>query len=158
MSKTFPKGFIWGAAAAAHQVEGHNTNSDCWLEENVPGSPYVDKSGDSVDQYHRYREDIALMAELGLGSYRLSVEWARIEPSEGVFSDAELAHYSDVVQCCLDHGLEPLVTLHHFSSPQWLLGLGGWHGERTPALFARYAERVMLMLAGRANRVITLNE
>jgi beta-glucosidase/6-phospho-beta-glucosidase/beta-galactosidase/imidazolonepropionase-like amidohydrolase len=158
MSKTFPNGFIWGAAAAAHQVEGHNSNSDCWLEENVPGSPYVDKSGDSVDQYHRYREDIALMAGLGLGSYRLSVEWARIEPSEGVFSDAELAHYSDVVQCCLDHGLEPLVTLHHFSSPQWLLGLGGWHGERTPALFARYTERVMAMLGGRVKRIITLNE
>ena len=63
---SFPTGFIWGAAAAAHQVEGHNTNSDCWLEENVPGSPYVDRSGDAVDHLHRYREDIALMAGLGL--------------------------------------------------------------------------------------------
>jgi beta-glucosidase/6-phospho-beta-glucosidase/beta-galactosidase/imidazolonepropionase-like amidohydrolase len=156
--RSFPAGFTWGAAAAAHQVEGHNTNSDCWLEENVPGSPYVEPSGDSVDQLHRYRDDIALMAGLGLGSYRLSIEWARVEPQEGVFSDDALAHYVDVVQCCRDHGLEPLVTLHHFSSPQWLLGLGGWHSERTPALFARYVERVMLALGDRVQRVITLNE
>lgn len=158
MNRSFPQGFTWGAAAAAHQVEGHNTNSDCWLEENVPGSPYVDKSGDAVDHYHRYRQDIQLMAELGLGSYRFSVEWARVEPSEGVFSQEALDHYRDMAQCCLDHGLEPLVTLHHFSSPQWLLGLGGWHSERTPGLFARYVEQVMGALGGRAKRVITLNE
>lgn len=158
MTLRFPTGFTWGAAAAAHQIEGQNTNSDCWLEENVPGSPYVDKSGDAVDHFHRYREDIATLAGLGLGSYRLSIEWARVEPREGSFSDEALAHYSDVLQCCLDHGLEPLVTLHHFSSPQWLLGQGGWHGQRTPALFARYVERVMTMLAGRVKRVVTLNE
>lgn len=158
MDRSFPPHFTWGVAAAAHQVEGQNTNSDCWLEENVPGSPYVDRSGDAVDHYRRFREDIALMAELGLGSYRFSVEWARIEPAEGRFSDEALAHYAEVAQCCLDHGLEPLVTLHHFTSPQWLLGLGGWHGERTPALFARYAGRVMQALDGRVKRVVTLNE
>jgi len=158
MTRTFPQGFTWGAAAAAHQVEGHNSNSDCWLEENVPGSPYVDKSGDAVDHFNRYRDDIAMMASLGLGSYRFSVEWARVEPSEGEFSQAALDHYRDMAQCCLDNGLEPLVTLHHFSSPQWLMGLGGWHSPRTPELFARYVERVMGALGPRVKRVITLNE
>lgn len=95
MTRSFPAGFLWGAATAAHQVEGHNDNSDTWAEEHALGSPYADQSGEAIDHYRRYASDIALLASLGLKSYRFSVEWARVEPREGEFDAAALAHYRD---------------------------------------------------------------
>src|ERR1700752_3921848 len=96
----FPKAFLWGTATAAHQVEGNNIHSDVWLTEHVPESPYVEPSGDACDHYHRYRSDIALLAELGFNSYRFSIEWARIEPEEGKFSRAILEHYREKEILC----------------------------------------------------------
>jgi len=92
MTYTFPDGFVWGAATAAHQVEGNNVASDFWVMENTPGTMFQEPSGDACDQLHRYPEDIALLSSLGFGSYRLSIEWARIEPEEGRFSVAAVAH------------------------------------------------------------------
>ena len=89
----FPDGFLWGAATAAHQVEGGNVNSDMWELEWATPSIFAEPSGDACDHYHRYAEDMALMAELGFNAYRFGVEWARIEPEEGWFSRAELDHY-----------------------------------------------------------------
>src|SRR5947209_15185643 len=77
---TFPDGFLFGTAQSAHQVEGGNVNSDWWAWEHAPGTPCVEPSGDACDVYHRYRDDIALMAELGLNALRFGIEWARIEP------------------------------------------------------------------------------
>ena len=156
--RSFPKGFIWGAATAAHQVEGGNDNCDIWVEENVPGSPYLEPSGSAIDQWNRYRDDIALLSSLGLKAYRFSVEWARVEPQPGVWSEEALAHYVDVCDACLQHGMEPVVTLHHFSSPRWLMSLGGWRGADTPGLFGRYAERVMTALGAKLRHVVTINE
>ena len=140
MAFSFPHTFLIGSSTAAYQVEGNNTNSDFWAEEYADGSPYADKSGDAVDHYRRYREDIALMASLGLKAYRFSLEWARIEPAPGQYSRSAIAHYRDMLEACYDHGLTPIVCLHHFSSPQWLMRLGGWAsplpwssaGEPTP--------------------------
>ncbi len=89
----FPDGFLWGVATAAHQVEGNNINSDTWLLEQLPGTIFSEPSGDAVDHYHRYADDIALIASLGFTTYRFSVEWARIEPEPGQFSVAELNHH-----------------------------------------------------------------
>ena len=83
--RSFPDGFLWGTATAAHQVEGGNWNNDWWEWEHRPGSGCAEPSGDACDHYHRYREDIALLAELGFGAYRFSVEWSRIEPEDGEF-------------------------------------------------------------------------
>src|SRR5436305_1905258 len=110
----FPDGFLWGAATAAHQVEGGNTNSDAWLLEHVDGSLYSEPSGDACDHYHRYGDDIALLARLGFNSYRFSIEWARVEPEEGEFSLAQLEHYRRMLAACHEHGVKPAVTLHHF--------------------------------------------
>src|SRR5262249_17253740 len=77
---TFPQGFVWGAATAAHQVEGGNWNNDWWAWEHTPGSPCTEPSADACDHYHRYREDVALLASLGFNAYRFSLEWSRIEP------------------------------------------------------------------------------
>ena len=91
----FPHGFLWGAATAGHQIEGNNVNSDWWAREQL--MPGMELSGDACDSYHRYREDIDLLADAGLTSYRFSFEWSRIEPVRGHFSRAELAHYRRMI-------------------------------------------------------------
>jgi beta-glucosidase len=154
----FPRGFLWGTATAAHQVEGNNVNSDVWLLEHLPKTPYVDPSGDACDHYHRYRSDIALLAELGFNAYRFSIEWARIEPEEGEFSQAVLEHYRDMLRACHEHNMTPVVTFHHFSSPRWLIARGGWESKKTPDRFARYCERAARYLGDLIGAACTINE
>ncbi|QOD05067.1 glycoside hydrolase family 1 protein [Pseudarthrobacter sp. BIM B-2242] len=157
-ASAFPQDFLWGVASAGHQVEGNNVNSDTWFLEHLPGSMFTEPSGDAVDHYHRYRQDIALIAGLGFTTYRFSLEWARIEPEEGHFSKAELDHYRRMLEACHEHGLTPVVTFHHFTSPRWLLAVGGWEGSRTAELFARYCDRVMAHLGDLIGVACTLNE
>ena len=92
----FAPDFLMGASTAAHQVEGNNIHSDCWAMENIPHTLYADRSGDAVDHYHRYGEDIRLLSDAGLNAYRFSIEWARIEPEEGKFDETEVEHYRGV--------------------------------------------------------------
>ena len=127
----FAKGFLVGAATAAHQVEGNNIYSDYWAQEQLPHSSFAEPSGIACDHYNRYEEDIRLLAEAGLGAYRFSMEWARIEPEEGKFDDAEIEHYRQVIACCKANGVEPVVTLLHFISPKWMIAKGGWEAEST---------------------------
>lgn len=154
----FTKDFLLGAATAAHQVEGNNTNSDCWAMEHMEHTSYAEPSLDAVDHYHRYEEDIQLMADAGLNAYRFSLEWARIEPSEGQFDEEAIEHYRDVIRCCKKHGIEPVVTLHHFSSPIWLISKGGWEAESTVEDFARYTRYVIEKLGNELRCVCTINE
>ena len=154
----FPRGFLWGTATAAHQVEGNNVYSDNWLLEHVPGTIYVEPSGDACDHYHRYSEDIALLAKLGFNMYRFSIEWARIEPEEGEFSRASLEHYRRMLATCHEHNLTPMVTFHHFTSPRWLIASGGWEDENTPEKFARYCEHATRYLGDLIGAACTLNE
>ena len=112
----FPEDFFWGAATAAHQIEGNNIASDWWERENRPGTIIKERSGDAADSYHRYREDIGILADLGLQSYRFSIEWARIEPEKGHISRAHLLHYRDMIEACLERGVMPFVSLHHFTN------------------------------------------
>jgi len=139
----FPKEFLLGASTAAHQVEGNNRYSDLWAQEQMEHSSFAEPSNDAVDHYHRYEEDIALLAGAGLNAYRFSIEWARVEPQEGCFDESELEHYRKVIRCCREHGVEPVVTLHHFSSPKWLIERGGWEAESTVDYFKRYAVKVV---------------
>lgn len=157
MSK-FPEGFLLGAATAAHQVEGNNTNSDCWAQEQMPHSTYKEKSGPACDHYHRYAEDIRLMKEAGLNAYRFSIEWARIQPEEGVFDEEQIEHYRKVIRCCKENGLEPVVTLFHFSSPVWLIRKGGWEADSVVEDFANYAAYVIRALGSELRYVCTINE
>lgn len=157
-SRRFPDGFLWGAATAAYQVEGGNVGSDVWLLEHLPNTVFREPSGDACDFYHRYPDDVATVAALGLNAFRFGVEWARVEPERGLVSMAALDHYSRLVDCCLEHGLTPVVTLHHFTSPHWLVSAGGWRSAETPALFAEYASRVLRRLGDRVEWVCTINE
>ena len=155
---SFPKGFLIGAATAAHQVEGNNVHSDYWAQEQMKYSSFAEPSLDACDHYNRFEEDIALMAGAGLNAYRFSVEWARIEPEEGRFDEAEIDHYHRVIACCREHNIEPIVTMHHFSSPVWLIRKGGWEAETTPADFARYVSFVTERLGSEINYICTINE
>ncbi|MGS2778793.1 glycoside hydrolase family 1 protein [Robertmurraya sp. GLU-23] len=158
MKYTFPESFLWGTATSAYQVEGNNDRSDMWAEEYSEGSPYRDFSGDAVDHYNRYKEDIELMASLGLNSYRFSIEWSRIEPEPGVYSKEEMDHYRDVIKVCYDNNLTPVVTMMHFTSPQWLMQMGGWRNPKTADLFAKYCEVVFKELGQDIPYVLTMNE
>lgn len=156
--RKLPKGFFVGAATAAHQVEGNNVNSDCWAQENMPHTTYKEKSGIACDHYNRYAEDIQLMKQAGLNAYRFSIEWARIQPEEGVFDEKEIAHYRSVIRCCRENGIEPVVTLFHFSSPVWIIRKGGWEAETVVEDFEKYVTYVVKALGSELNYVCTINE
>lgn len=150
--------FFIGAATAAHQVEGGNIHSDYWAQEHMVHTDFLEPSGDAVDHYHRYAEDIRLMAQAGLNAYRFSIEWARVEPEEGHFDEAQITHYRDVIRACRENGIEPVVTLLHFTSPKWLISKGGWESDDTPGYFARYTRYVMERLGDDLRYVCTINE
>lgn len=156
--KKFHKDFLLGAATAAHQVEGNNIHSDYWTQENMEFTSFVEPSGDACDHYNRFEEDIRMMAEAGLNAYRFSIEWARIEPEEGRFDEAEIEHYRKVLECCKENGVEPVVTFLHFTSPKWLITKGGWEAESTVEYFARYCRYVTERLGEYMNYVCTINE
>lgn len=155
---TFPDGFLWGSATAAHQIEGGNVNNDWWDLEHDPTSGCAASSGDACDSFHRYPEDVALGAALGLNAYRFSVEWSRIEPAEDELSRGALDHYRRMAGACREHGLVPVVTIHHFTHPRWLAADGCWEAPRAPDRFARLAEQVARHLGDLAGMVVTLNE
>lgn len=154
----FPEGFMVGAATAAHQVEGNNIHSDYWAMEHMKHTSFNEPSMDAVDHYNRYEEDIHLMAEAGLNTYRFSIEWARIEPEEGKFDQSEIEHYRDVLKCCRDNGIEPVVTMMHFTSPVWVIRNGGWENQSTVDAFARYCKYVVSQLGDLMKYVVTINE
>ena len=153
----FPPGFVWGAATAAHQVEGGNVGSDSWALEHARPSLFREPSGDAVDQYHRFADDIAIVAGLGLAAYRFSIEWARIEPEEGAFSAAALAHYQRCIDHCLARGVAPVLTFHHFTLPLWQARRGGFTDPDFADRFARYCERAARALSG-FSTACTINE
>lgn len=148
-------GFLWGASTAAHQIEGNNLNSDWWQRELA--SAHLEHSGDAVDSYHRYREDMRLLAEAGLTAYRFSIEWSRIEPVEGHISRAELAHYRRMIEAAREFGLEPVVTVQHFTVPRWFAEDGGWMDERAIGRFGRFVEAAAAILRD-VRWICTINE
>lgn len=153
----FPPDFLWGSATAAHQVEGNNHNSDCWALEQAQPSLFSEPSGDAVDQWNRFADDVALLAAAGIQAYRFSVEWARIEPEPGRFSSSALDHYQRCIDACLARGVEPVLTLQHFSLPLWVAQRGGFAARDFPELFARYCGLVASRLSGYST-LCTINE
>ena len=162
---TFPDGFVWGAATAAYQIEGaardDNRGPSIWdTFSRRPGAVHAGHTGDvACDHYHRYRDDVALMAELGLRTYRFSVAWPRIQPDgTGPVEPRGLDFYDRLVDELHRHGIEPLVTLYHWDLPQSLEDRGGWTSRETAAAFAEYAEIVHARLGDRVGTWTTLNE
>ncbi len=152
----FPQDFLWGAATSAHQVEGNNTNNDWWDWEQKGGSK--EPSGSACRSYELYREDFDLAKQLHHNSHRFSVEWSRIEPVEGEFSQEAIAHYCEVAVALRQRGLEPLVTLHHFTNPIWFSRMGGWAHKDAARYFVRFVEKISAAMAPQVRFWVTINE
>jgi beta-glucosidase len=155
---SFPEGFLWGTATSSHQIEGGNFNNDWWRWEHTPGSPCPESSGDACDSFHRWEQDVELVAAMGLGAYRFSLEWSRIEPAEGEFSVAALDHYRRTCARCHELGVAPVVTFHHFTIPLWLAGRGGFEAPDAADCFARFVTRATAHLGDLIGWACTINE
>ncbi len=151
----WPKDFLWGAATASYQVEGGIENND-WAKAAKEGR--VPVCGLACDHYHHFEADFDLAKELGHNAHRLSIEWSRIEPEEGRFDDAAILHYRRVLTALRERGLEPFVTLWHWTLPDWLSETGGVERKNFPDLFARYATFVVGKLGDQATHFATMNE
>ncbi len=183
MSKLqFPIGFLWGAATSAHQVEGNNHNDwSEWEKENAERlaresektfswnphwqqfrseatNPQNYISGTACDHYHRFREDFDLAKSLHHNTHRLSIEWSRIEPEAGKFDEKEIEHYRQVILALRERGMEPFVTLWHWTLPLWLRDQGGILAPHFAEHFARYTEKIVTTLGAHVTFWITLNE
>lgn len=156
----FPRGFLWGSATAAHQVEGNNTNNNWYRWENTPGKIINnEKSGLACDWWGgRWKEDFQRAKESGQNAHRLSVEWSRIQPTPDTWDEKALEKYVDMLRWLNRNDMTPMVTLHHFTDPLWLVDQGGWENPNTPALFARFTRKVVEALKDHVNLWITINE
>ncbi len=155
---SFPAEFLWGAATSAHQIEGNNVASDWWAMENSGHWAIKEPSGDAMDSFHRWPEDMAFAAKAGLKDYRFSIEWARIEPEEGKYSRAAIAHYRAMVEGAIAAGLRPMITLHHFTLPQWLAQKGGWLAPNAVDKFVAYVRMAAPIFAKDVQHICTINE
>lgn len=161
----FPPDFLWGTATASYQVEGaaqaDGRGESIWDRfARTPGRVYAGENGDvSVDQYHRYKEDIELMKAAGLQSYRFSIAWPRIIPAgTGEVNPKGVAYYRRLAQALIDAGITPTATLYHWDLPQVLQDQGGWPERSTAEAFAAYAEVCFRELGDLIQEWITLNE
>jgi len=162
---TFPDGFVWGAATAAYQIEGavreDGRGPSTWdTFSRTPGKVHAGHTGDvACDHYHRYVDDVALMADLGLASYRFSIAWPRIQPDgTGPVNVKGLDFYDRLTDELLGKGVDPVVTLYHWDLPQTLEDLGGWTNRLTADAFAEYAQIMYAKLGDRVGTWTTLNE
>lgn len=160
----FPEGFIWGVASAAHQVEGGHTNNNWAAWENssyADGRPHIlnnEKVGAACEHWERYPEDIRLMQELGVSSYRFSISWSKVMPAEGVVDTLALQHYADVCDSLIAAGISPMVTLHHFEHSLWFEEMGAFEKEGNIAHFVEFSEAVYNALKDRVTYWCTINE
>ena len=155
---SFPEGFVWGASTSAHQIEGGNFNNDWWAWEHSPGSGCAESSGDACNSLHCWPEDVDLVAAMGLGAYRFSIEWSRIEPAEGEFSLAALDYYRRICAACRERDIAPVVTFHHFTNPSWLSARGGWEAADAPEAFSRFVARAASHIGDLVGWACTINE
>lgn len=156
--RQFPEGFLWGASTAGHQVEGNNTNSDLWLLEQLPTTVFREPSGIACNSYELWETDLDIAQSIGLTAYRFGIEWARIEPQPGEYSQAALDHYAAIVDGCRARDMEPIVTYNHFVAPLWFSARGGWLAPDAAELFAKYCTVVTERIGDRITWAMTMNE
>ena len=155
---TFPSSFSWGTSTSAYQIEGGGTNTDWWRFERSPATVAVEVCGDACDSWNRYEEDLDLLVHFGLNSFRLSIEWARVEPQHGIFSREAIDHYRAVLEACHIRDILPVVTLHHFTLPLWVADAGGFENPEIVDWLADYARVVGDELGDLIGIACTINE
>jgi len=161
----FPDGFLWGAATAAYQIEGAPDEDGKGLSiwdtfSHTPGKVFHGETGDvACDSYHRYPEDIAMLQRLGVGAYRFSLSWPRIQPDgRGAVNPKGIDYYNRLIDGLLEKGITPVITLYHWDLPQPLQDKGGWATRDITEIFADYAGRAGEAFGDRVHRWITVNE
>jgi beta-glucosidase len=152
----FPQTFLWGAATSAHQVEGQNIYNDWWKAEQ--DHLIKEASHAACKHYELYAEDFAIAKQLNHNCHRFSIEWSRIEPQEGNFQALEIEHYRKIIADLKNKGMEPVVTLHHFTNPVWFSEKGGWAKFRLQRYFLRFVDRMVREFADQVKFWITINE
>jgi beta-glucosidase len=150
--------FLWGVATSAHQIEGYNSNSDWWHWEHAGNIEGGAVSGRATNHWFLFEKDLKLAKDLGLNSYRFSIEWAKIETSPGVWNQEALNWYDRLLDLCIELGLEPMLTLHHFTNPYWFMERGGFTQPDSVDQFLRFTEKVIEMVRGRVVLWCTFNE
>jgi beta-glucosidase len=155
---SFPSSFSWGTSTSAYQIEGGGTNTDWWRFERSPTTVAVEECGDACDSWNRYEEDLDLLVHFGLNSFRLSIEWARVEPQHGIFSREAIDHYRAVLEACHIRAILPVVTLHHFTLPLWVADAGGFENPEIVGWLADYARVVGDELGDLIGIACTINE
>jgi beta-glucosidase len=152
----FPEKFLWGAGSSSHQVEGSNIRNDWWHWEQ--GALTRAKSGDACRHYWMFKDDFDLARSLGHNAHRFSIEWSRIEPEEERIDGAEVEHYREVIRALKERGMEPIVTLHHFTNPYWMARKGGWFYNGAVWGFLRYTRVIAEAFAEDVKYWVTINE
>ena len=157
---SFPPGFLWGTATASHQVEGGNTNNNWSVWEKADGKIINGHTaGLACDWWGgRWKQDFDRAAETGQNAHRLSLEWSRIQPTPEHWDETALDYYREIIRGLHSRKMTPLVTLHHFSDPLWLMDRGGWEDEETPQMFVRYVRKVVEALKEYVTIWVTINE
>ncbi|MBI9043369.1 MAG: glycoside hydrolase family 1 protein [Anaerolineaceae bacterium] len=156
----FPKNFLWGTATSSHQVEGQNTNNSWSQWENEADRILENqKAGKACDWWAgRWKEDFDRAQESGQNAHRLSIEWSRVQPARDRWDENALDYYREMIRGLVNRGITPMVTLHHFSDPIWLMEQGGWENDDTPILFEKYVYKVVQALKEYVNLWVTINE
>ncbi len=156
----FPRGFLWGSATAAHQVEGDNTNNNWYAWENDGGHILNnDTSGKASDWWGgKWKDDFARAAAAGQNAHRFSIEWSRVQPSPGKWNNAAFERYREMARWLVEHKMTPMVTLHHFTDPLWLTEKGGWQFDQAPQLFDKFVVKVVEALKEYVDLWCTINE
>ncbi len=154
----FPPDFLWGTATAAHQVEGYNRNNDWWQWEQEGHILHGHQSGAACNWWENAEADLERAAEMGTNAHRLSVEWSRIEPEPSVFDDQALSRYREILQAMHTLGIEPMVTLHHFTNPLWLVEKGDFDTDIVVDYFQRYTAKAVAALGDLVPKWVTINE
>ncbi|HSM71507.1 MAG TPA: family 1 glycosylhydrolase [Anaerolineales bacterium] len=153
----FPRGFLWGTATAAHQVEGNNTNNQWWMWEQDGHTDGT--SGLACDWWGgRWKEDFDRAAETGQNAHRFSVEWSRIQPTPDTWDEDALERYRNMLRGLKERGMTPMVTLHHFSDPLWLYERDGWEDEEIITLFEKFVRKTVDALKEYCTLWCTINE
>jgi beta-glucosidase len=158
----FPETFLWGTASSEYQISGAEKLPNCqWAEWEKKGDPAIkggQTSGSAIEGWDRYKEDIALLKEMGLNSYRFSVDWSAIEPEEGYFDKEAIEHYLDVCKELKKNNIEPMITLHHFTHPIWFEEKGAFEKRENIDYFVRFAKFVFTELSNDVSLWCTMNE
>lgn len=159
MTGRFPRGFRWGTATSAHQVEGCNRFNDWWAFEQLPGRIYGGhRSGRACDWWRNAEADFDRMVALHLNAHRMSVEWSRLEPEQGRVDEAAVRRYRQMLRGLRERGVEPMVTLHHFTLPLWVAQRGGWENPAMVEWFATHARRCAEWFGDLVDLWVTVNE